>query len=109
MKKSQRCYKKEFDIDPVYDKNVLKTKVKFYGYVVTDFYDKEIPKMDSNYTCLAIGSLDSPFQKDKSYYLQVFLKECKYIKEKVIRHIDDNLRDFLLTSLMKNKYFLINT
>ena len=52
MKKSQRCYKKEFDIDPVYDKNVLKTKVKFYGYAVTDFYDKEIPKMDSNYTCL---------------------------------------------------------
>ena len=31
---------------------------------------------------------------DKKYYLQVFLKECKYIKKKVIRNIDDNLSHF---------------
>ena len=43
---------------------------------------------------LAVGSLDSAFQKDKNYYLQVFLKEFKYIKEKLIRYIDDNSRDF---------------
>ena len=28
------------------------------------------------------------------YYTQVFLKDCKYIKEKVIRHVNDNLIDY---------------
>ena len=38
--------------------------------------------------------LDSALQKDENYYLQVFLKECKYIKKIVIRHINDNFSDF---------------
>ena len=33
--------KKEFDRQPVYDKNYLKTKVKSYGGEVTDFYDNK--------------------------------------------------------------------
>ena len=41
-------------------------------------------------------SLDSVLEKDENYYLQVFLKECKYIgkEKKVIRHIMDNLEFF---------------
>ena len=50
--------------------------------------------MDSNHTCLAVVGLDSALKKDDNYYLQVFLKECKYIEKKVIRHIHDNLSDF---------------
>ena len=71
---------------------ILKTKIKSYGDEVTDFYNKEIPKMDSNHTCLAVMSLDSALNKDRSYYPQVFLKECKYIekKKKVIRHNNDD-------------------
>ena len=46
------------------------------------FYDKEIPKVVSNYTCLAVISLDSILKKDENYYPQVFLKECKYIEKK---------------------------
>ena len=52
---------------------------KFYLDEATDFYNKEISKVDSNLTCLAVISLDSALSKDGSYYLQVFLKECKYI------------------------------
>ena len=33
-----------------------KPKTKSYGDEVTDFYDKNIPKVDSNYTCLAVIS-----------------------------------------------------
>ena len=69
--------KKETDSEPVYDKKYLKTKIKSYGEEVTDFCDKEIPKVDSDHTCLAIISLDSALKKDEIYYLQVFLKECK--------------------------------
>ena len=76
----------------------LKTKIKSHGDEVTDFYDKKIPRLDSNHTCLAVISLDSALKKDDNYYLQVFLKECKHIEKKVIRHIRDNLSDFSYSS-----------
>ena len=69
----------------------MKTKIKSHGDEVTDFCDKEIPKVDSNYTCLAASSLGSAVKKDENYYPQVFLKECIYIEEKVIGHIIDGL------------------
>ena len=81
--------KKEFE--SVYNKNFLKIKIKSHGDEVADFYDKEILKVYSNYTCLAVISLDSDLNKDGSYYQHVFLKECKYLKKKVIRHIIDDL------------------
>ena len=36
--------KKEFDSKPVYNKKILKTKIKYHGNELTDFFDKEIPK-----------------------------------------------------------------
>ena len=50
--------------------------------------------MDSNHTCLAVISLDSALKRDENYHPQVFLKECKHIEKKVIRHINDKLSDF---------------
>ena len=91
-------FKKEFQSEPVYNKNYLKIKIKSHGHEVTDFYDEKIPKLDPNHTCLAMISLDSALKKDDSYYLQVFLKECKYIEKKVVRHINDNLSDFSLSN-----------
>ena len=38
--------------------------------------------------------LDSALKKDGNSYPQIFLKECKYIKKKVIRLINDKLCDF---------------
>ena len=62
--------KKEFDNEPVYNKQFLKTKIKSqsHGVEVTDFYDKEICKVDSNNFCLAVISLDSALKKDDNYY-----------------------------------------
>ena len=40
--------KKEFDSEPFYNKNFLKNKIKSHGDEVTDFYNKNIPKLDSN-------------------------------------------------------------
>ena len=54
---------KKFDSKLVYNKNVLKTKTKSHGDDVTDFYDKEIPKGNSNHTCLAVTSLDCALKK----------------------------------------------
>ena len=86
--------KKQFDSKPVYNKEFLKTKIESHGDEVTDFYDEKIPKVGSNHTCLAVISLDSALKKDENYYLQVFLKEYKYMEKKVVRHINDNLSNF---------------
>ena len=64
--------KKEFDSEIVYNKEFLKTKIKYHGDEVTFFYDKEIIKVDFNHTCLALISLDSALKKDENYYPQVF-------------------------------------
>ena len=66
--------KTEFDSEPAYIKFFLKSKIKSHGDEVTDFYDKEIPKVDSRHTYLAVFSLDSALKKDDNYYRQVFLK-----------------------------------
>ena len=69
----------------------MKIKLKSHGDEVTDFYNKEIPKVGSNHTCLAVISLYSALKKDEIYYPQVFLKECKYIEKRVVRKIIDDL------------------
>ena len=38
--KSALILNKEFDSEPAYNKEFLKTKIKFHGGEVTDFFDK---------------------------------------------------------------------
>ena len=85
---------KEFDNEPVYNKEYLKTKIKSHGDEVTDFHNKDIPRVVSKHTCLAVIKLDFVLKKDECFYPQDFLKECKYIEKKVIRYTHDNLSDF---------------
>ena len=73
--------KKEIDSKPVKNEKFIKTKIKSYGDEVTSFYNKEIPKVISNHTCLAVTGLDSALKEDENYDPQDFLKECKYIKK----------------------------
>ena len=35
--------------------------------------------------------MDSALKKDENCYLQIFLKECKHIEKKVVRHFIDDL------------------
>ena len=69
--------KKEFISNPVYNSKALKTKTKSYGDEITDFYYKEIPKVDFNLTYSAVINFNSALKKDENYYPEVFLKECK--------------------------------
>ena len=61
-------------------KSFWKIKIKSHGNEVTDFYNKEIPKVDSNHTCLKMKSV-----------VRKSLKECKYINKNVVRHVIDDL------------------
>ena len=63
---------KEFHGKPVYNKSFLETKTKTNGHEVTEFYDKEIPKVDSNHTCLAAVSWDSALKKIRTIICKCF-------------------------------------
>ena len=102
--------KKQLDNQLIYNKEYLKTKIKYHGDEVTDFYNKEVPKVDSNHTRLAVISLDFVLKKvDESYYPQVFLKDCKYIGKKFlgIFKIIRVIFLILLMSLIKNKLDIV--
>ena len=60
----------------------MKTKIKSYGDKVTNFCDKEIPKVDSNDTCLAVISLDSALKKDEIILHKCFKKSVNTLRKK---------------------------
>ena len=64
--------KKELDCEPIYNIKFVKTKIRSYGHVATDFYGNIIPKVDSNYTCLAVILLYFVFKMMKSIILKCF-------------------------------------
>ena len=85
--------------EPVCNEEYLKVKIKSHGYEVTNFYKKEIPKVDPFCgTSLAVISLESVLKKDENCYPQVFLKECKYINKKVFRDIIDDSESYFNVS-----------
>ena len=51
-------------------KKNLKNKLKSHGNEVTEFYNLEIPKAESDHFCLAVIRLDSALKKDENYYPQ---------------------------------------
>ena len=57
------------------------TKLMYFsikdGDEVTYFYDKGIPKVDFNHTCLAVMRLDFVLKKYESYYLQFLFKRVQ--------------------------------
>ena len=74
--------KKEFDIEPGYTQNFLKTKIKSHGDEVRYFCNKKIPIVNSNHTFLAVIRLNFALKKDDNHYPQVFQKEYKCIEKK---------------------------
>ena len=46
----------EFLCEPVYNKISLKSKIKFHGDKVIDFYNKDVPKVESNHNLIKTGS-----------------------------------------------------
>ena len=71
--------KTKFDSKFFYKKNCWKPNKILWWWGYTDFHDKEIHKVASDYMSLAVIRINSALKKDESYYPQVLLKECKYI------------------------------
>ena len=81
------------------DDKYIKTRIKTYkDSITTNFYNKngseKIPEEKVPHKCLSIIILDSIIYAYEKYYPQVFLEECKYVKEKIkiSNYIDKDLK-----------------
>ena len=63
-----------FYIKPINNKTVLKTKIKYSIDEATNFHDKEMPNVGSNYSCLVIILIDFVLKIDEICYQQALLK-----------------------------------
>ena len=63
----------------LFTKKTVGNQIKSHGDEATDFHDKEIHKVASDYMSLAVIRINSALKKDENYYPQALLKECKYI------------------------------
>ena len=76
------------------DDKYIKTKIKTYAdIIITNYHNKKMQKEKVPSKCLSIIMLDSAIESDKKYYPQLFLKECKYVQEKIKfeKYIDEEL------------------
>ena len=75
--KAGNIIKQEFDSNHAYNKKYIKTEIKSSK----NFHKNEVPKECCECICLSIIWLDSVYRRDKNYYPQGFLEECKYFIE----------------------------
>ena len=87
MKKIEELMKIDFSTETAYgddDDKYIKTKIKTYkANVTTNFYNKKIPEEKVPHKCLPIIILDSVIYAHEKYHPQIFLEECKYLKENI--------------------------
>ena len=97
-KKFEKLMSIDFDSKSTYDK-YIKTKIKTYrDSITTNFCNKKgskkIPEEKIPHKCLSIIILDSVLYAYEKYHPQIFLEECKYVKEniKTNNYIDKELK-----------------
>ena len=78
----------DFESKATYDDKYINTKIKTYkDSITTNFYDKtgfkEVPEEKVPHKCLSIIILDSVLYAYEKYHPQIFLEECKYVKENI--------------------------
>ena len=77
--------------DIIYNDQYNKTKVKTFKMIKTLFDNGKIPEEKIEYECIPCISVDSVLKMEKTYYLQVYLEQCKYkAKERKINSLIDH-------------------
>ena len=101
LKQIEKLMKIDFNTKTTYgdDDKYTKTKIKTYkDNITTNFYNKiwskKVPEEKILHKCLSIIILDSILYAYEKYYPQIFLEECKYVKEniKTKNYIDNELK-----------------
>ena len=102
MEKIEKLMNIGFNTKPTYDGDndkYIKTKIKTYEDNITkNFYYKKwfkkVPEEKIRHKCLSIIILDCVLYAYDKYHPQIFLEECKYVKEntKTKNYIDKELK-----------------
>ena len=82
MKFGENSLTKEFDSEPVYNKNYLTPKIKSYnGKINTNFHDNKIPKEGSQYICLSVILIESVFIIHSFFMknINILLKKIRFL------------------------------
>ena len=96
--------KKEFGIEPVYNKKDIKGKIKSYNEKINaNFHDNKIPNEYSILICLSVILINSVFQIDKNYYYQLFVEECKYVVKLPLKIL---IKKILMKKLLMRKILM---
>ena len=66
---------------PAFDEKYIKTKVREYGVIKTNFWGDKIPKEGVHHTYIVCIGIDSVMRMKKNYP-QVYLEELKYKTKK---------------------------
>ena len=89
-KKIEKLMKIDFNTKTTYgdDDEYIKTRVKIYkDSKTTNLYNKKglkkVPEEKIQYKCLSVIILDSVLYAYGKYHPQIFLEECKYMKENI--------------------------
>ena len=87
-KKIKRLMGIDFEGKASYNDKYINTKIKTYNdNITTNFYNKtgfkEVPEEKVPHKCLSIIILDSVLYAYEKYHPQIFLEECKYMKENI--------------------------
>ena len=91
----------DFNTKPTYgdDGKYIKTEIKTHeDNITTSFYNKKeskkVPEEKIPHKCLSIIILDSVLYAYEKYHPQIFLEECKYVKQniKAKNYIDKELK-----------------
>ena len=73
----------DFESKATYIDKYINTKIKTYkDRITTNIYDETVFK-EVPHKCLSIAILDSVLFAYEKYYSQIFLEECKYVKENI--------------------------
>ena len=87
----------DFESKPTYgyddDNKYIKTKIKIYAdNMITNFYNKKIPKEKAPCKYLSIIMLDSVIESDEKYHPQILLEDiCIQDKIKLENYISEDL------------------
>ena len=89
-KKIEKLMKIDFNTKTTYgdDDKYIKTRIKTYkDSITTNFYNKKwlkkVPEEKIPHKCLSIIILDSVLYVYEKYHPQIFLEECKYMKQNI--------------------------
>ena len=98
-------WKKELDSKCIYNKKFWEIKKKSYGDEATDFRNKKIPKVGSNYTCLGVTLIVLLLKMMKTITQKLYLPMQSKLNSPFFK-IEANILQIVILQIVITIYFV---